>query len=203
MKHPVKRIAVAAALAFAATAVTAGEVILYEHQGFQGRRMTLHGNTSDFDRTQFNDRAESIVVRDGVWEVCTDAGFNGHCVRLQPGEYPNLDSSLNNRISSAREVAQYTPPPPRGGAGNRTPSTTRYALQVPAAHGHKIAMLRGTAPFSVTRASQYRSTEGNSARSSPTIRPVTITTFRPRSRTRSNASRTCGAGPAVVVSVPS
>ena len=114
MKHPVKRIAVAAALAFAATAVTAGEVILYEHQGFQGRRMTLHGNTSDFDRTQFNDRAESIVVQDGVWEVCTDAGFNGHCVRLQPGEYPNLDSSLNNRISSATVVPYNTPLPSPG-----------------------------------------------------------------------------------------
>ena len=130
MKHPVKRIAVAAALAFAATAVTAGEVILYEHQGFQGRRMTLHGNTSDFDRTQFNDRAESIVVQDGVWEVCTDAGFNGHCVRLQPGEYPNLDSSLNNRISSAREVAQYTPPPPRGqpAYGAPAPSGAAHAV---------------------------------------------------------------------------
>src|SRR6476661_5908643 len=50
--------------------------------------------------------------RDGVWEVCTDAGFRGRCVRLQPGEYPNLQGDLNNRISSAREIAQYTPPPP-------------------------------------------------------------------------------------------
>jgi hypothetical protein len=114
MKNPVTRIAVAAAFALAATAVLAGEIILYENPGFQGRRLTLRGNTPDLDRTQFNDRAQSIVVRDGVWEVCTDARFSGQCVRLQPGEYPNLQGGLNDRISSAREVAQYTPPPQPG-----------------------------------------------------------------------------------------
>jgi len=108
----VTRIAVATIFGLAATAVLAGEITLYESPGFQGRRMTLRGTTPDLDRTDFNDRAESIVVRDGVWEVCTDAGFRGRCVRLQPGEYPNLQGDLNNRISSAREVAQYAPPPP-------------------------------------------------------------------------------------------
>ena len=112
MKNPVTRIAVAAIFALGATAVLAGEITLYENPGFQGRRMTLRGTTPDLDRTNFNDRAESIVVREGVWEVCTDARFSGRCVRLQPGEYPNLQGDLNNRISSAREVAQYAPPPP-------------------------------------------------------------------------------------------
>jgi hypothetical protein len=112
MKKSVTRIAVAAAFGFAATAALAGEIILYENPGFQGRRMTLRANTPDLDRTQFNDRAESIVVRDGVWEVCTDARFGGRCVRLQPGEYPQLEGGLNGRISSAREIAQYAPPPP-------------------------------------------------------------------------------------------
>ena len=112
MKHSVTRIALAAAFGLAATAVLAGEIILYESPGFQGRRLTLRGTTPDLDRTQFNDRAQSIMVRDGVWEVCTDAGFRGRCVRLQPGEYPNLQGDLNDRISSAREIAQYAPPPP-------------------------------------------------------------------------------------------
>jgi hypothetical protein len=112
MKNSVTRIAAAAVFGLAATSVLAGEITLYENPGFQGRRMTLRGTTPDLDRTQFNDRAESIVVREGVWEVCTDARFGGRCVRLQPGEYPNLQGELNSRISSAREVAQYTPPPP-------------------------------------------------------------------------------------------
>jgi hypothetical protein len=122
MKSSVTRIAVAAVFGFAATAVLAGEIILYESPGFQGRRMTLRGNTPDLDRTQFNDRAESIVVREGVWEVCTDARFAGRCVRLQPGEYPNLQGGVNDRISSAREVAQSAPPPqPSYGQGYNPP----------------------------------------------------------------------------------
>lgn len=123
MKRSVTRIAVAAAFGLAATAVLAGEIVLYENPGFQGRRMTLRGTTPDLDRTQFNDRAESIIVRDGVWEVCTDARFSGRCVRLQPGEYPNLQGDLNNRISSAREIAQAAPPPPPvAGPGNGGPA---------------------------------------------------------------------------------
>jgi hypothetical protein len=117
MKNSLTKIAVAAVFGVAATAALAGEIILYENPGFQGRRMTLHGTTPDFDRTQFNDRAESLVVRDGTWEVCTDAHFSGRCVRLQPGEYPNLQGELNHRISSAREVAQYAPPAPVAAPG--------------------------------------------------------------------------------------
>ena len=112
MKKSMTGIAVAAVFGIAVTAAIAGEITLYENPGFQGRRMTLRGTTPDLDRTNFNDRAESIVVREGVWEVCTDARFSGRCVRLQPGEYPSLQGDLNNRISSVREIAQYTPPPP-------------------------------------------------------------------------------------------
>jgi hypothetical protein len=114
MKSSVTRFAVAAAFGLVATAAVAGEITLFENPAFQGRRMMLRGPTPDLDRTDFNDRAESIIVRDGVWEVCTDARFGGQCVRLQPGEYPSLDGSLNKRISSAREVAQAAPPPVAG-----------------------------------------------------------------------------------------
>lgn len=122
MKKPVTRIALAAALALAATAAAAGEIVLFENPGFAGRRLTLRGAVADFDRTNFNDRAQSIIIRDGVWELCTDARFSGRCVRLQPGEYPTLDSSLDNRISSAREVAQSAAPPPVAGPGYGGPA---------------------------------------------------------------------------------
>jgi hypothetical protein len=118
------RTALAEGLALCGTAI-AGEITLYERPGFQGRSMTLHSDMADFDRTRFNDRAESIVVRDGAWEVCTDARFSGRCVRLQPGEYPNLEGPLNDRISSAREVAQYAPPPPAAGGQYGRPEVNR------------------------------------------------------------------------------
>ncbi len=58
--------------------------------------------------SNFNDRAESIIVRDGVWEVCTDAQFGGRCVRLQPGEYPNLqgiaEPSASRRRARSRNI---------------------------------------------------------------------------------------------------
>jgi Beta/Gamma crystallin len=66
---------------------------------------------SDLDRTDFNDRAESIIVPEGVWEVCSDARLNGRCARLQPGECRNLQGSLDRSISSVREVLQAPPAP--------------------------------------------------------------------------------------------
>jgi Beta/Gamma crystallin len=98
------KIAVGGPLALLASALCAGEITLFERQDFQGRRMTIRGTMSDLDRTDFNDRAESIIVREGVWEVCSDARFNGRCARLQPGEYRNLQGSLDRSISSVREV---------------------------------------------------------------------------------------------------
>jgi hypothetical protein len=105
---------IGATLALAASAVFAGEITLFERPDFQGRRLTIRGTMPNLDRTDFNDRADSIAVRDGVWEVCTDAYFKGQCVRLQPGEYRNLRGSLERSISSAREVGQaaYAPPAP-------------------------------------------------------------------------------------------
>ena len=110
----ISKMVVGAALALSASAVFAGEITLFERPDFQGRRLTIRGTMSNLDRTDFNDRAESIAVRDGVWEVCTDAYFNGQCVRLQPGEYRNLRGSLDRSISSAREVGQaaYAPQAP-------------------------------------------------------------------------------------------
>ena len=101
----ISKIVVGATLALAASALFAGEITLFERPDFQGRRLTIRGTMPNLDRTDFNDRAESIAVRDGVWEICTDAYFNGQCVRLQPGEYPNLRGSLDRSISSVRGAA--------------------------------------------------------------------------------------------------
>ena len=135
------KIVVGASVALVASALAAGEITLFERDGFQGRRLTIRGTMSNLDRTDFNDRAESIIVRDGVWEVCSDARFSGQCARLQPGEYPNLRGSLDRSISSVREVTQaayappapaYTPPAPAyggGGGGGGQPRAILYSGQ--------------------------------------------------------------------------
>ena len=92
------------ALALGTTGLLAGEITLYAAPDFHGQRLTLDRPASDLERADFNDRASSIVVREGTWEVCTDAHFGGRCQTLRPGEYADLSRSLENRISSVREI---------------------------------------------------------------------------------------------------
>ena len=103
MSPALHRVVLAAAL-LASLPALAGELILYEGEGFSGRRMVLHEALPNFDNTPFNDRAASMIVRDGYWEVCTDAHYRGRCVRFGPGEYRDLSGGLTRSISSAREI---------------------------------------------------------------------------------------------------
>jgi beta/gamma crystallin len=96
----------------AAPPALAGLVVLFEHQNFEGQRMSLRSAMPNLDRTEFNDRTESILVRDGTWEVCTEAYYRGRCVRFGPGEYRNLSGELTRSISSLREVRGGPPPAP-------------------------------------------------------------------------------------------
>ena len=66
--------------------------------------MVFRDAVADLDPTGFNDRAASISVRDGTWEVCFDADFQGGCMRLAPGDYPRLDPPFSDSISSLRQV---------------------------------------------------------------------------------------------------
>jgi len=99
---------VGALLALSAPVALAGEITLYEHRDFRGDSLTLHRGAPNLERSGLSDSASSLVVRDGVWEVCTDAYFRGSCAQLQPGEYRRLDGPLNDRISSVREIVATT-----------------------------------------------------------------------------------------------
>lgn len=96
----------AIALAAALMAAQAGaQVTFYENDGYQGRSFTADRQVENFNSYGFNDRASSIVIQRGSWEVCQDAGFNGRCVVLRQGSYASLaPMGLNDRISSARAV---------------------------------------------------------------------------------------------------
>ena len=90
----------------------AGEITLYQQRDFRGESLTLYRAAPDLERSGFNDSASSIVVRSGVWEACTAAFFQGTCVRLEPGDYRRLESSVNNRITSVREIVSASGIPP-------------------------------------------------------------------------------------------
>jgi uncharacterized protein YcfJ len=95
-----------AAAGMAVAAQAAAQVTFYEREGFEGRSYTTTKQVGALYRYGFNDRASSVVVEGrNRWEVCEDTRFNGRCVVLRPGWYPNLASlGLSDRISSARAV---------------------------------------------------------------------------------------------------
>ncbi len=105
MQTKLKALLGASALFLATQA--AAQITFYEGEGFRGGAFSVDGPIANFDRTGFNDRASSAIVEHGRWEVCEDAGFNGRCTVLRPGNYPSLaPMGLNNRISSVRPVRQ-------------------------------------------------------------------------------------------------
>ena len=92
-----------AALVVAAHA--SAQVTFYEREGFRGRTFATDKQVRNFAKTGFNDRASSVVVDRGRWEVCEDARFEGQCVVLRRGSYDSLRAmGLNNSISSVRPV---------------------------------------------------------------------------------------------------
>ncbi|MEO8104591.1 MAG: beta/gamma crystallin-related protein [Betaproteobacteria bacterium] len=98
--------AVGATMTLLATQAMA-QITFYEHDGFRGRAFTTDKQVGNFERYGFNDRASSVVVDRGRWEVCTDARFEGACVVLRKGSYDSLNGlGLNDRVSSVRPVNQ-------------------------------------------------------------------------------------------------
>ena len=106
MQSSLKNVLALSAIVLAAQA--SAQVTLYEREGFEGQSFTSQQRVNNLQRTGsgFNDRASSVTVATGRWEVCEDRRFEGRCIVLRPGHYPNLAAmGLNDRVSSARPVA--------------------------------------------------------------------------------------------------
>ena len=113
-------------LAFTLGAMTLpafGEITLYEHQGFQGRSVTFNEPVVTLEWHEFANRASSAVVRFRSYDLCDSQGFEGRCITLSPGRYPNFAPGLNDSVISLRpsvaaapqayiEERRLAPPPP-------------------------------------------------------------------------------------------
>jgi uncharacterized protein YcfJ len=103
MGHKLGSVFGAAALILASQAMA--QVTFYEREGFRGNAFTTDRRISDFGRHGFNDRASSVVVERGRWEVCEHSRFEGRCVVLRRGQYGSLRAmGMENRISSVRPI---------------------------------------------------------------------------------------------------
>jgi uncharacterized protein YcfJ len=103
MKLPLKT-SLAACITLLGGQATA-QITLYQGEGWRGRAVSISSSADDLSRAGFNDRASSVVVERGRWEVCEDAGFRGECRILKRGSYDSLAGmGLDNSISSVRQV---------------------------------------------------------------------------------------------------
>ena len=168
-KRPLRAL-VGTLLALAVPVALAGEITLFEHRDFRGDSITLHRGAPNLDRTGLNNTASSIIVRDGVWEVCSDAYFRGRCTQLQPGEYGRLDSVLND-ISSVREIVTTTGVvPPTTTSGVMPPNTTIVTTT-----GARIALFER--PGFTGRAIELTKTNGNLDRFGPFSGPDAVIVY--------------------------
>ena len=85
-------------------ALPPGSVILFEDIDYKGRSLATVRDTTNLTVTGFNDKASSIRVTGGRWQLCVDVNYRGHCTILDK-DSPNLSRfNLNDRVSSVRRV---------------------------------------------------------------------------------------------------
>jgi hypothetical protein len=126
----------------------AAEMTLFTGPNFRGSDLTISGEARNLERSGFNDRTESVIVRSGRWEVCSDADFSGYCTVMGPGEYRLLEGPLYRRISSAREVAPvaYDDRYYRYGSTEAYPRVDTYPRVIEAPRGRYSALEVFTLP---------------------------------------------------------
>jgi hypothetical protein len=96
-----------AACLLALGASATAQIVLYEGEGYRGRSVVIDRDMRNLDRRGLGDKASSIVVERGRWEVCEQPRFEGRCAVLRRGNYPTLrGTGLEANISSIRKASE-------------------------------------------------------------------------------------------------
>jgi Beta/Gamma crystallin len=114
---------------FPAPPITKEGIILYDQPYFRGNTISIGASVEDLRDRNFNDRAESVRIVSGTWEVCVDQDFR-NCQTLDR-DSPDLSSlGLRKRISSIRPVGSgwRDDRSGRSGRGYRGSRSARLAL---------------------------------------------------------------------------
>ncbi len=61
-------------------------IVLYAGE-FSGPELRLSDTVTDLSERAFNDTATTVIVLSGTWDLCSDGGFRGQCLRFQPGRH--------------------------------------------------------------------------------------------------------------------
>lgn len=80
-----------------------GDLLMFEDAGYQGRVYEVVGDMHDLGMVKFNDKASSIKIVRGQWEICEHTNYQGRCSRLD-ADQTILPREWNDAISSVRRV---------------------------------------------------------------------------------------------------
>jgi len=76
------------------------EIVLYDRTGYAGRSITIDRSSSSLG--SFANRAESVEVLGGRWELCDQTSFRGRCEVVTRGVYDLDTIGLRGRVLSVR-----------------------------------------------------------------------------------------------------
>lgn len=83
-------------------------IALFSSQNFQGDVREAFDPFGSMHDLAFNDRARSVAVLAGQWELCEHADFTGRCVFIREDVADLGWFDLNGRVSSIRPIFEYT-----------------------------------------------------------------------------------------------
>jgi hypothetical protein len=76
------------------------DLMIYPEPGFAGESSEATEDQPTLTEAGWQDQISSIQIKAGVWDFFTDEQFQGESMRLQPGQYPQLDAQWTKHIGS-------------------------------------------------------------------------------------------------------
>lgn len=88
-----------------------GRLVLYDNPNFRGSSHTVVGMSSYLPN--FANRAESVRVYGGTWELCEEANWRGRCITVSEDVRDLRSYGFRDRAASARPIRGAVPRYPR------------------------------------------------------------------------------------------
>ncbi len=113
-----------------AAALAQPRIVLYADGGFRGDRLEFDAASPDLSLFRFNDRASSLEVQNGSWEICKDSHYRGCILLFDGGRGEMSDLSRigwNDRVSSLRPVDVGAPAAGQGDNPGLQPQNYRFS----------------------------------------------------------------------------
>ena len=83
-------------------------LMLFSGEDFRGEVREVFDSVYSLNDYYFNDRAQSVAVLSGAWELCEHSDFTGRCVLIR-GDVQDLDwYGLDRELTSVRPIYEYT-----------------------------------------------------------------------------------------------